>query len=219
MEDNKRITKTPQFIVIEGNIGAGKTSLVNKLAEEFQAKKILERYADNPFLPKFYEDKERYSFPLELSFLADRYHQIKEDLSQPDLFSSFTIADYYFMKSLIFAKKTLSSDEYNLYRKLFQIIYESVPKPDLYVYIHVSSDRLLSNIKTRGRNYEQNISRDYLESIQQGYFDFFKEQNKLKFLILDCNAIDFVNKDDDYNKLKQLILQEKYPEGSTRIIL
>lgn len=219
MEDNKRITNAPQFIVIEGNIGAGKTSLVNKLAEEFQAKKILERYADNPFLPKFYEDKERYSFPLELSFLADRYHQIKEDLSQPDLFSSFTISDYYFMKSLIFAKKTLSSDEYNLYRKLFQIIYESVPKPDLYVYLHVSSDRLLSNIKMRGRNYEQNISGDYLESIQQGYFEFFKEQNKLKLLIIDCNAIDFVNKEDDYNKLKHLILQEKYPEGSTRIIL
>ena len=147
------------YIVIEGNIGAGKTSLAKRISGDFNGKLILERFADNPFLPKFYKDPERYSFPLELSFLADRYNQLKRELSDRDLFKSFTIADYYFMKSLIFARATLSDDEYNLYRQIFEIIYSTLPKPDLFVYLHVDPDNLLMNIKKRGRDYEQNPSR------------------------------------------------------------
>ncbi len=207
------------FIVIEGNIGAGKSSLTNLIGKEYNAQIILERFADNPFLPKFYSDKERFSFPLELSFLADRYNQLKDEITSRDLFSAFTIADYYFMKSLIFSKSTLSKDEYGLYRQLFDIIYQSVPKPDLYVYLHVNVEKLLWNIQMRGRDYEQQISGDYLQSIQDGYFDFFKKQSDQRFLIIDTNYIDFVNNKEDYQRISELILSRNYPKGITREIL
>ncbi|RUT78448.1 deoxynucleoside kinase [Ancylomarina longa] len=207
------------FIVIEGNIGAGKTSLSHKIASEFNAKLILEQYAENPFLPKFYKDPEKYSFPLEMSFLADRYNQLKKELSERDLFKSFTISDYYFMKSLIFSKQTLQDDEYSLYRQFFHIIYNSLPKPDLYVYLHTDADHLLQNIKNRGREYEQDISADYLRKIQESYFDFFKQQQDLKFLIIDTNKIDFVNNEEDYRKVLNAIFQTKCKYGVNRVIL
>jgi deoxyguanosine kinase len=134
------------YIAIEGNIGAGKTTLVNKIAEDFNAKTVLERFADNPFLPKFYEDQSRYAFSLEMSFLADRFQQISDDLAQFDLFKDFIVADYHIFKSLIFAKVTLSDDEYRLYRKLFEIIYKEMPKPDLYIYLYQNTDRLLKTL-------------------------------------------------------------------------
>jgi deoxyadenosine/deoxycytidine kinase len=208
-----------KFIVIEGNIGAGKTSLSHKIAEEYNAKLILEQFANNPFLPKFYEDPEKYSFPLEMSFLADRYNQLKNELSERDLFKSFTIADYYFMKSLIFSKQTLKDDEYNLYRQFFHIIYNSLPKPDLYVYLHSNADKLLNNIKSRGREYEQEISVDYLQKIQDSYFEFFKQQQELSFLVIDINNIDFVNNLDDYNKVSNAIFTCDCKKGINRIIL
>ena len=207
------------YIVIEGNIGAGKTSLAKRISKDFNGKLILERFADNPFLPKFYKDPKRYSFPLELSFLADRYNQLKKELSDRDLFKSFTIADYYFMKSLIFARSTLSDDEYNLYRQIFEIIYGTLPKPDLFVYLHVNPDNLLINIKKRGRDYEQNITRKYLESIQYGYFEFFKQHTELTFLIIDTNNIDFINNPDDYREVMQALFQNKYTSGLNRVIL
>ena len=129
------------YVVIEGNIGAGKTTLASRIAEQFNAHLILEHFGDNPFLPKFYNDPEKYSFPLELSFLASRYKQLKDELVPQDLFKSFTVADYYFMKSLVFAASTLAEDEYNLYRQIFYIIYGSLPKPDIYVYLHLNPDR------------------------------------------------------------------------------
>ena len=159
-----------QFVVIEGNIGAGKTSLTKKISEDYGAKIILERFADNPFLPRFYENPERYSFPVELSFLADRYNQLKKELRDRDIFSSFTIADYYFMKSLIFARNTLAEDEFNLYSQIFHIIYQSLPKPDLYVFLHLSTEGLMDNIKKRGRNFESEISPEYLDKNRKGYF-------------------------------------------------
>lgn len=207
------------FIVIEGNIGAGKTSLVKMIAEKYKAKIVLEQFADNPFLPKFYENPERYSFPLELSFLAGRYIQLKKDLGTRDLFSPFIIADYYFMKSLIFAKSTLSEDEYNLYRQLFNIIYPQLPKPNLYVYLHVNTERLLDNIKKRGRGYESTIKAEYLNSIQKNYFDFFKQQPQQTFLILDINEIDFVSNESHFAKLTDLIIQKEFPPGIHRMIL
>ncbi len=207
------------YIVIEGNIGAGKTSLAKRISQDFNGKLILERFADNPFLPKFYQDPERYSFPLELSFLADRYNQLKRELSDRDLFKSFTIADYYFMKSLIFAKATLPDDEFNLYRQIFDIIYSTLPKPDLFVYLHVNPDNLLMNIRKRGRDYEQNITREYLENIQAGYFEFFKQHPELIFLIIDTNNIDFISNPEDYREVVQIVFQKEYASGLNRVIL
>ncbi len=186
------------YIAIEGNIGAGKTTLTNKIAADLNAKTVLERFADNPFLPKFYEDQNRYAFPLEMSFLADRYQQISDDLAQFDLFRDFIIADYHIFKSLIFAKVTLTDDEYRLYRKLFEIIYREMPKPDLYVYLYQSTECLLQNIKTRGRSYEQEIPAEYLDKINSGYLEYIKSQTDLNVLIIDVSDRDFVKNQQDY---------------------
>jgi deoxyguanosine kinase len=186
------------YIAFEGNIGAGKTTLTHKIAEDFNAKMVLERFADNPFLPKFYKDQNRYAFPLEMSFLADRYQQLTDDLAQFDLFKDFVVADYHIFKSLIFAKITLAEDEYRLYRNLFTIIYKEMPKPDLYVYLYQNTNRLLQNIKKRGRGYEQNIKADYLEKINTGYLDYIKSQQDLNVLIIDVSDLDFVKNQSDY---------------------
>ena len=208
-----------RYLVIEGNIGAGKTSLSKLIAEKYKAKLFLEQYAENPFLPKFYKNPERYSFPLELSFLADRYNQLKSNLSSFDLFNELIVSDYFFMKSLIFSAHTLQEDEYRLYRQLFDIIYSTLPKPDLYVYLHKSTDLLLKNISKRGREYEKNISEDYLKGIETGYFNFFKQQNQMKIVVIDTNNIDFVNNEEDLKKIENTIFNNKYPVGITRIIL
>ena len=207
------------YIVIEGNIGAGKTTLASMIAREYNAKLILERFADNPFLPKFYDDPSRYSFPLELSFLADRYRQLKEELEYPDLFSSFTVADYYFSKSLIFAASTLSGDEYNLYRQIFYVVYSSLPRPDIFVYLHLDTGRLLRNIKNRGRPYERTITEKYLKSIQDSYFSFFRQNPENKYLVIDVNSLDFVSSEDDYRKIRDVIFMKEYPEGMNKLIL
>ncbi|KGO88828.1 2-amino-4-hydroxy-6-hydroxymethyldihydropteridine diphosphokinase [Flavobacterium suncheonense] len=186
------------YIAIEGNIGAGKTTLSTKISEDFNAKLVLERFADNPFLPKFYKDQNRYAFPLEMSFLADRYQQLSDDLAQFDLFKDFIVADYHIFKSLIFAKVTLAEDEYRLYKTLFDIIYKEMPKPDLYVYLYQNTERLLSQIKQRGRTYEQEIPAEYLEKINQGYLDYIKTQTDLNVLIIDVSEMDFVNRQEDY---------------------
>ena len=186
------------YIAIEGNIGAGKTTLASKLAEDCNAKLVLERFADNPFLPKFYKDQNRYAFPLEMSFLADRYQQLSDDLAQFDLFKDFLVADYHILKSLIFAKVTLHEDEFRLYKTLFDIVHKEMPKPDLYVYLYQNTERLLENIKKRGRSYEQEIPADYLEKINQGYLDYIKTQTDLNVLIIDVSDLDFVKKQEDY---------------------
>jgi 2-amino-4-hydroxy-6-hydroxymethyldihydropteridine diphosphokinase len=186
------------YVAFEGNIGAGKTTLATKIAEDFNAKSVLERFADNPFLPKFYKDQNRYAFPLEMSFLADRYKQLSDDLSQFDLFKDFVVADYHIFKSLIFAKITLAEDEYRLYSNLFHIIYKEMPKPDLYVYLYQNSERLLQNIKKRGRSYEQEIEADYLDKINTGYLDYIKSQTDLNILIIDVSDRDFVKNHEDY---------------------
>lgn len=192
------ISEKYNYVAIEGNIGAGKTSLANMMSDEFNAKVVLERFADNPFLPKFYEDNERYAFPLEMSFLADRYQQLSDDLAQFDLFKNFIVSDYYIFKSLIFAQVTLQKEEYKLYRKMFDLMYKEITKPDLYVYLYQNTDRLLENIKNRGREYEQNIEANYLQKIHDGYSNFIKTQQDLNILIIDVSELDFVNKKDDY---------------------
>lgn len=207
------------YVVIEGNIGAGKTTLASKIADQFNARLILERFADNPFLPKFYKDPDKYSFPLELSFLADRYRQLKEELVAQDLFKTFTIADYYFMKSLVFAASTLTGDEYNLYRQIFYIIYGSLPKPDMYVYLHLNPEKLLQNIEKRGRNYEKSITKEYLKKIQESYFSFFKQNPENRYLIIDINEIDFVENENHYARIIDTIFYDDYPSGVNRVIL
>jgi len=201
------------YIVIEGNIGAGKTTLASMIARDHNAKLILERFADNPFLPKFYSDPTRYSFPLELSFLADRYRQLKEELVEQDLFRSFTVADYYFMKSLVFSSQTLEKDEFSLYRQIFYIIYSSLPKPDLYVYLHVPPEKLLKNIATRGREYEKSITADYLTGIQESYFNFFRQNPENRYLVLNVSGIDFVANHEDYLKVTDMIFREPVEPG------
>jgi deoxyguanosine kinase len=193
------------YIAIEGNIGAGKTTLATKIADDFNAKIVLERFADNPFLPKFYKDQNRYAFPLEMSFLADRYQQLSDDLAQFDLFKDFIVADYHIFKSLIFAKVTLQEDEFRLYKTLFDIIYKEMPKPDLYVYLYQNTERLLKNIKKRGRNYEQEIPAEYLDKINKGYLDYMKSQTDLKVLVIDVSDFDFVKKQEDYLKILDAI--------------
>jgi deoxyguanosine kinase len=206
------------FIAIEGNIGAGKTSLATMIAEDFNARLILEQFEENSFLPKFYKEPEKYAFPLEMSFMAARYQQLKDELLSPELFKTFTISDYFIVKSLIFARKNLPEDEFKLYATFFNIIYQQLPKPELLVYLYVKTDRLQFNIKMRGRPYEQNIQDDYLEKIQAGYLEFIKQQSDLRILILDTNNLDFVNKPEDYNKILR-VLDRSYDIGVHRIIL
>lgn len=206
-----------QYLVIEGNIGAGKTTLAKMLAMEFNAKLVLEQFADNPFLPKFYNDPQRYSFPLELSFLAERYKQLNNELRTGDLFQPLLIADYFFMKSLIFAQNTLAKDEYNLYRQIFEIIYSAIPKPDLYVFLHLPVSKLIQNIQKRGRHYEQSITPEYLETIQQGYFEFFKQHPDYKFLIIDTSNLDFVDREEDYLKIRATIFEQEHKKGIQRV--
>jgi deoxyadenosine/deoxycytidine kinase len=207
------------YVVIEGNIGAGKTTLATRIAEQFNARLILEQFADNPFLPKFYKDPGKYSFPLELSFLASRYKQLNEELGSRDIFKTFTVADYYFMKSLVFAASTLKGDEYNLYRQIFYIIYSSLPKPDIYVYLHIRAERLLENISRRGREYEKSITGEYLQKIQDSYFTFFKQNPENRYLIVDINEIDFVANRSHYSKMIDTIFLNDYPVGLNKVIL
>ncbi|MEC8683264.1 MAG: 2-amino-4-hydroxy-6-hydroxymethyldihydropteridine diphosphokinase [Bacteroidota bacterium] len=192
---------THNYIAIEGNIGAGKTTLATKISEDFNAKLILERFKDNPFLPKFYEDQARYAFPLEMSFLADRYQQLLDDIGQYDLFKDFMIADYDSQKSLIFAKVTLSEEEYSLYQKLHGIMYREIARPDLYVYLYQNTERLLENIKKRGRSYEQDISESYLIDINKGYLNMIKNKRGNNVKVIDISGLDFVENRADYLKV------------------
>lgn len=204
------------FIAIEGNIGAGKTTLAKKLSVDFNSRLILEQFAENPFLPKFYDNPEKHAFPLELSFLAERYQQLKNELGKQDIFKPTIVSDYYFLKSLIFAKANLIEDEYGLYSKLFHIINDSLPKPDLFVYLYHDVERLQQNIKKRGRNYEQSIPDEYLIKIQNTYFDFIKQLNDLRILVIDVNNIDFANDNAHYNHMMEII-NKPYDAGITRI--
>lgn len=208
-----------KYIVIEGNIGAGKTSLARMISEEFNARLLLERFADNPFLPKFYDNPARYSFPLELSFLADRYQQLKDEVGSLDMFSPFTVADYYFMKSIVFASSTLEKEEFNLYRQIFYIINSSLPRPDLYVFLHATPEKLLENIAKRGREYEKSITRDYLYGIQESYFNYFRQNPNYTYLIIDTNSLDFVNCEEDYKRIVAEIFEKDHPIGINRIFL
>jgi len=179
------------FITIEGNIGAGKTTLAHLLSKHFNARLILEEFAENPFLPKFYENKEQYAFPLELFFMAERYKQLKEFLQSKDLFQNITISDYLFTKCLLFAKVNLPEQEFLLYQKLFDIINPQLIQPDLLIYLHAPINKLKENITKRNRSYEQSIGTDYLFSLQEIYSSYIR-QHQVKTLFIDVSNADFL---------------------------
>ena len=186
------------YIAIEGNIGSGKTSLSKQISADFNTKLMLERYIDNPFLAKFYDNPRDFAFKLEMSFLADRYQQTNEDLSQLNFFNKNIISDYDIHKSLIFSKINLNSDEFNLYRKLFYSLYKSIVKPDLIIFLNQTIENLKCNIKKRGRDYESSISNEYLISINKSYSEFFKSRPDLNVKFIDVSEIDFVKNRLDY---------------------
>ena len=179
------------FIAIEGNIGAGKTTLCHQLADRFGCDLVLEQFTDNPFLPPFYEQPERYAFPVELFFMTERHKQLLEHFSQPDLFRSFTVADYFFVKTLLFAKNNLSEEEFRLFQRLFLILNTTFPKPDLLLYLHRPVEVLLKQIKKRGRDIEQHITLGYLTEIQDAYLDYLKTETETPVLVLELGDADF----------------------------
>ena len=205
------------FITIEGNIGAGKTTLANLLSKHFNARLILEEFADNPFLPKFYQSPEQYAFPLELFFMAERYKQLKELLHSNDLFQNITVSDYLFTKCLLFAKVNLPEEEFRLYQKLFDIINPQIIQPDLLIYLHSPVSKLQENIKKRNRSFEQEISNDYLFTLQETYTQYIKQHN-IKTLFIDASNADFIG-----NKLHLQVvldaLDKEYENGQHYLTL
>ena len=200
-------------------MGAGKTTLATRIANDFNGKLVLEEFeADkNPFLPKFYKEPDKYSFQVEMTFLALRFQQLKDKLANLDLFHDFIISDYYVAKSLIFSRNNLQEDEYDLFARFFNIIFSTMPKPELLVYLYSDVERLQYNIRKRGRSYEQEIPDTYLENIQQGYLDFIRqEQNNMRILMLDTNRLDFVANEKDYQMILEAISQP-YEIGLHRI--
>lgn len=206
-----------QFITIEGNIGAGKTTLSHLLAKHYNARLVLEQFADNPFLPKFYENPKQYAFPLELFFMAERFKQLKEILQQKDLFQSITISDYLFTKCLLFAKINLSEDEFRLYQSLFDIMYQQLVQPQLLIYLHAPVQKLQQNIKKRNRSYEQNIPNEYLFSIQETYTHYIKQHNT-KTLFVDASAADFLGNEAHLQVVIDA-LDKEYTDGQHYISL
>jgi deoxyguanosine kinase len=179
------------FITVEGNIGAGKTTLAHLLAKHFNARLILEEFAENPFLPKFYSNPEQYAFPVELFFMAERYKQLKDMVHTKDLFQSITVSDYLFTKCLLFAKVTLPDEEFRLYQKLFDIIHQQLVFPDILIYLHAPVNKLQVNIKKRNREYEQAIPDEYLFKLQETYTSYIKQHN-IKTIFIDASNADFL---------------------------
>ena len=201
-----------RFIAIEGNIGAGKTTLCHQLQKDFDCRLVLEQFTDNPFLPYFYENQERYAFPVELFFMTERHKQLQQNVTQQDLFQELIIADYFFLKTLLFAKNNLNSEEYRLFQRLFHILNTSFPKPDLLVFLHRSVDNLLKNIKSRGREYEQEITSEYLQGIQNTYYEYFRTENTTPILIIDVDEINFLTSKRHYDMIIDA-LSKKYEAG------
>lgn len=206
----------PNFITIEGNIGAGKTTLSRRLAAEHNRRLILEEFSDNPFLPPFYREPERYAFPVELFFMAERHKQLQNELAQTDLFTNGVVADYLFVKTLLFARNSLPEEEFRLFSRLFKVMDAGFPNPDLIVYLHRPVEALQANIAKRGREYEQEMKDDYLLSVQQAYFNYFRTQQELPVLILDLGDLNFEEEAGTYDRILTA-LRAKYPVGITRI--
>ena len=201
-----------RFITIEGNIGTGKTTVCKLLAKENNFKLVLESFADNPFLPFFYENADRYAFPVELFFMTERQKQLSENVIQSDLFQQTVLADYFFLKTVLFAKNNLNENEFRLFQRLFKILNDTFPKPDLLIYMHRPVEVLLKNIRARNRSYEQNISAEYLENLQNAYFDYFKVEQEIPILILELDELNFDKGTPAYDQLTSL-MQTVHPPG------
>ena len=199
------------FITIEGNIGAGKTTLAHLLSKRLNARLILEEFADNPFLPKFYENQQQYAFPLELFFMAERYKQLKDLLQTKDMFQNVTISDYLFTKCLLFAKVNLAEEEFLLYQKLFDIINPQLIQPDLLIYLHAPVSKLKENIRKRNREYEQAIATEYLFTLQETYTQYIKQHN-IKTLFIDASSADFLGNEKHLDAVLKA-LDTHYEEG------
>ncbi|HRE75495.1 MAG TPA: deoxynucleoside kinase [Flavobacteriales bacterium] len=204
-----------RFVAIEGNIGSGKTTLAKKLSTHWNARLVLEEFEDNPFLPRFYEDPRRHAFPLEMYFLAERFRQLSGENIQPDLFSRMTVSDYYLEKSLIFARNNLDDTEFQLFQRLYDIMFRSLAKPDLIVFLHLPVEQLLRNIKKRGRSYEQSITGEYLSNIQQIYMEHLATLRDFRILVLDYGNLDFAGSQDDFLLIEK-VLNTDFPVGITR---
>lgn len=205
------------FVTIEGNIGAGKTTLAHLLSKHFNARLILEEFADNPFLPKFYENPGQYAFPLELFFMAERYKQLKDLLQTKDMFQNVTISDYLFTKCLLFAKVNLPDEEFRLYQKLFEIINPQIVQPDIVIYLHTPVKKLQENIKKRNRDYEQSIPNDYLFTLQETYTQYIKQHN-IKTLYVDAANADFLG-NEEHMKVILDALDKEYEDGQHYLTL
>lgn len=205
------------FITIEGNIGAGKTTLAHLLSKHYNARLILEEFADNPFLAKFYENPKQYAFPLELFFMAERFKQQKDLLQQKDLFQTVSISDYLFTKCLLFAKVNLPEDEFRLYQRLFEIVHQQMIQPDLLIYLHAPVSKLKENIRKRNRSYEKNIQTDYLFSIQETYTHYIRQHN-IKTLFIDASNADFLG-NEKHMKVVIDALEHDYTEGQHYLTL
>jgi len=202
-----------KFIAIEGNIGAGKTTLASKLALSYKGKLILEEFENNPFLPKFYKEPEKYAFALELSFLAERFHQLNEEMKKGNY---LRLSDYYFSKTLIFAQANLNKDEFNVFRKIYEVMISQLPKPELVVFLNPITEKLKENIERRGRKYEQEIELSYLEKIQHSYSVYLESQKEVTVLMLNLESNKYVNSLDDFAFLDRL-LNKDYPKGVTKV--
>jgi deoxyguanosine kinase len=200
------------FIAIEGNIGSGKTTFCHKMAEHFECNIILEQFTDNPFLPFFYQQPERYAFPVELFFMTERHKQLQEHFASPNLFQQSVASDYFFVKTLLFAKNNLNDEEFRLFQRLFGVLNSTFPKPDLLVYLHRPIDALLRQIRQRGRDMEQNIAPEYLEEIQNAYLEFFKSENSLPILVIELGDLDFQRDQKVMNAIVALV-NKPYPNG------
>ncbi len=200
------------YIVIEGNIGVGKTTFCRKLQEKYDARLILEQFSENPFLPFFYENPERHAFSVELFFMTERHRQLQEELIQGDLFNQQIISDYIFIKTLLFAKNNLNEEEYRLFNRLFHVLNAHFKKPDLVVYLHRPVPNLLHQIKKRGRSFEMEINTTYLENIQKAYFDFFKMDPEYPILVVGIDDLDFEKDNNAFELLNKLLLQNYEPK-------
>lgn len=205
------------YVVVEGTIGAGKTTLSTMLARDYNAELVLERFADNPFLEKFYKDPVHYAFPVEMTFLMDRYQQLRNLLTARDLFTDFVLGDYFIDKCLLFSKNNLSQDEFALFKKVFDTISGFLPKPDLILYLYTNPDRLLKQIAKRNRDFEKDITKEYLSDIQEKYLTHFRENQQIPILLLDTENVDFVENPSDYQKIKTLVTNH-YEAGIHRIL-
>jgi len=206
------------FITVDGNTGAGKTTLATMLAKEINAQLILEEFVENPFLPKFYAEPERYALSTELYFLIDRVEQLQDRLAQQDIFASPHIADYVFQKSLLYAKANLKGDEYLLFERIFHKVLTNLPEPELLIYVHSKPDRLVRNIQKRGRDFEQVVQKSYLSRVEEIYFDYFTKNQHLRILILEADELDFVTNENDYQKVKNTVMQS-FEQGIHRVKL